>query len=75
MVGQLNQRKDLIIAEMDSIKEMLISKIKQHPRICNSASLNVDMKTSDPDFSTFMSLDITLTQVSLNKNVKLLFKN
>ena len=70
MVGQLNQRKDLIIAEMDSKKESLISKVNQDPRIWNSASLNVDLKTSDPDFSTFVSLDITLTQVSLNKNVK-----
>ena len=61
---ELNRKKDLIIADLESKKESLMSKLNQNPKIWNSKSLYFNLKTeNNTDFSSAIGLDVTLTQV------------
>ena len=61
---ELNQKRDLIIADLESKEKSLIDKVNQNPKIWNSKSVHFNLKTEiNQDFSSSISLDVTLTQV------------
>ena len=64
IVKQIDQQKNLIFADLDSKEKSLTSKLNQNPKIWNCESLNFNLKTNYQDFSSAVSLDVTLTQVS-----------
>ena len=68
MVNQINNKKESIIADLDSKEKSLISEVNKNPRIWNNKSLSINLK-SDPDFSSAVSLDVTLTQVCFRIDV------
>ena len=66
---ELIQKRDLIIADLESKKESLISELNQNPNIWNSKSLDFNLKTeNNTDFSSAIGLHVTLTQVRVRKN-------
>ena len=68
---ELNQKRDLIIADLESKKESLISKLNQNPKIWNSKSLEFNLKTKNrTDFSSAIRLDVTLTKVDFQSDAK-----
>ena len=68
---ELNQKKDSIVADINSKEESLIAKLKRNPKIWNSQSLNFDLRTDDVrDFSSVVNLDVTLSQVRFNIDSK-----
>ena len=71
MVNQLNNKRESIIADLDSKEKSLISEVNKNPRIWNSKSLNINLKTSNPDFSTAVNLDVTITQVGFRIDISL----
>ena len=71
MVNQLNNKKESIIADLDSKEKSLISEVNKNPRLWNSKSLKINLKTDEPDFSSAVSLDVTLTQVCFRIDVSL----
>ena len=82
MVDQLNNQRESIIADLDSKEKSLISEVNKNPRIWNSKSLSINLKTSNQDFLSAVSLEATITQVcfridvslSLSKDVQQLLK-
>ena len=80
---ELNQKRDLIIADLESKEKSLIEKVNQNPKIWNSQSVHFNMKTeNNRDFSSEINLDVTITQVYFQTKVtnyqnyiKILFSN
>ena len=65
---ELNQKRDLIIADLESKEKSLIAKVNQNPKIWNSKSVQFSLKTAKKrDLSSEISLDVTLTQVCFQK--------
>ena len=69
MVNQLNNKRESILADLDSKEKTLISEVNKNPRMWNSKSLSINLKTDKPDFSSAVSLDVTLTQVCFRIDV------
>ena len=67
---ELNQKMELIIADLDSKEKSLISKLNQNPKIWNSKSLDFNLKTeNNTDVSSAIGLNVTLTQVEFQNDV------
>ena len=62
---ELTHKKNLIIADLDSKEKSIIEKMNQNPKIWNSKSLQFDLKTSNNRNVSSISLDVTITKVSL----------
>ena len=61
---ELNRKRDLIIADLESKEKSLIDNMNQNPKIWNSKSVNFNLQTENTrDFSSQINLDVTLTQV------------
>ena len=61
---KLNQKRDSIIADLESKEKSLIDKVNQNPKIWNSESLQFNLKSAKSrDFESAISLDVTLTEV------------
>ena len=60
----LNQKADLIDADLDSKEKLYISKMKENPKIWDTESLHFNLNTNyNQDFSTAVGLEVTITQV------------
>ena len=69
--AELNQKRDLIIADLDTKKKSLIDKVNQNPKIWNSKSLEFNLKTENSrDFSSTVGLDVKLTKVDFQIDAK-----
>ena len=67
----LNQKRDLIIADLESKEQSLISKLIQNPKIWNSKSLEFNLKTgNNTNFSSAIALDVKLTKVDLRSDAE-----
>ena len=67
----LNQKRDLIIADLESKEQSLISKLIQNPKIWNSKSLEFNLKTDNKtNFLSAIKLDVKLTKVDLQSDAE-----
>ena len=67
---ELNQKRDLIIVDLESKEKSLIDKVNQNPKSWNSKSIHFNLNTEKTrDFSSAISLDVTLTQVCFQTKV------
>ena len=68
---ELNEKKNSIIADLDSKEKRLIGKVKKNPRIWKSESLHFKMITQKPrNISSGINLYVELTQVCFSGSQK-----